>query len=114
MTRVTGPATLRIIFVFFSEGKYSKLCELCDDVNQCKYYGTADAEKRALQCVTQKGAQIAYTTAEAVEQLVKEQPEVGSQIKILCRNGETRDVGTTIEDDCTWRNQPWTLILSKK
>lgn len=94
-----------------SEIQYSNLCTLCEDQTKCKYSNNANPARGPLNCL-KNGADVVYTLAEATLEFFKDSANDRNDYKLLCRDGSTQEITDTI-GDCTWRNQPWTLILSK-
>lgn len=99
----------------FSETRYSNLCELCDNPALCSYNTNDYAPKNALKCLNEKYADVAYTTASAVREYFTGLLENKRlDYALLCRNGQTIPLSDVVDENCTWRNQPWTLVLSNK
>ncbi|GLV43632.1 Transferrin 3 [Carabus blaptoides fortunei] len=91
--------------------RYSKLCKLCDSVESCSY-NNKDLPDNAIQCMKEKNGDLAYTSLQTV--LSKIPDNEWLNYKLLCIDGANVPVGRNIPDHCSWRNQPWPLILARR
>lgn len=87
---------------------------MCDNPSTCEYDNNNNPGWNAMICLTEKNADVAYTTAQAVHEYFTEFPERKQDYKFLCRSGNTQEISNVIDDNCTWRNQPWNFILARK
>ncbi|XP_058829124.1 transferrin-like [Topomyia yanbarensis] len=93
------------------KSKYPKLCELCQNANQCSYdTSTTSHHRAALQCL-RSGGEVAYVSQQdAVEYFVFNN-DIIANYAYLCPNGTLEPVnGNT--SPCSWLTQPWPVIMS--
>lgn len=71
-----------------------------------------DLPDNSLQCLKEKNGDLAFVSLETV--LTKLPTNEWLNYKLLCIDGTYAPVTRNISDHCSWRNQPWPLILSRK
>lgn len=99
--------------------KYSELCELCDDRENCKYSNDLHhGHIGALECLTSKRGKAAYVALEYVHQFfnINENDSSNSSTEksdyqFLCPQGKVQPL--TQSNPCAWIQQPWGLILAR-
>lgn len=121
-----GPWTPEQTFDEKLKKDYASMCRLCDNPHPtvCSYnsqdYGT---QKEALDCLTQKDADVTYIALNYVREYFgldtlsksEEVPKASafySDYKFLCPNKTVQPLDTP--QPCAWIRQPWNAVVARK
>ncbi|XP_011169617.2 transferrin [Solenopsis invicta] len=89
--------------------KYSELCALCDDRENCKYNDDMQHHGHvgALQCLTRGNGKVAYVALKYVQDILKR----NESYQFLCPGGSVLPLSTP--NPCTWLKQPWSVVVAR-
>ncbi|XP_034952143.1 transferrin-like [Chelonus insularis] len=98
---------------------YPELCELCDNKSECKYENNIHhGHMGALECLTSGRGNVAYVAYHYVQQYFNlnqsnPMPLINNPgYQFLCPNGSLQPLTKT--NPCSWIQQPWSVILTRK
>jgi hypothetical protein len=91
--------------------KYSKLCDLCDNVETCSYESSDfTSHRQALECMRKSTNGVTYVALQEAEEFFKDNAEV-YDFKYLCPNSSYQIIANN-DNPCVWSTQPWSVIVS--
>lgn len=92
--------------------RFSRLCELCDNVETCSYEAsTATSHRQALDCMRKSTNGLAYVAREEVQNFFDENADIINDFKYLCPNSSYQVIANN-ERPCVWNTQPWSVVVS--
>jgi Transferrin len=92
--------------------KYSKLCDLCDNVETCSYESsTSTSHRQALECMRKSTNGVTYVALQEAEEFFKDNADIVNDFKYLCPNSSYQVIANN-ESPCVWSTQPWSVIVS--
>lgn len=94
--------------------KYSKLCELCDNVEQCSYNSSSSpsSHQHALECLRKSTNGVTYVSLKEAKDFFDANAEIINDFKYLCPNSSYQVIENNFDNPCVWRTQPWSVIVS--
>lgn len=92
--------------------KYSKLCELCDNVEACTYENKElTSHQQALECMRKSTNGVTYIARQEAEEFFATNADIINDFKYLCPNSSYQVIENN-ESPCVWSTQPWSVIVS--
>lgn len=94
------------------KAKYSKLCDLCDDVEKCSYESLASTSHRqALECMRKSTNGVTYVALQEAQEFFEANADIVNDFKYLCPNNSYQVIANN-ESPCVWYTQPWSVVVS--
>lgn len=94
------------------KGKYSRLCELCDNVETCSYESSSSTSHRqALECMRKSANGVTYVALQEAQEFFEANADIVNEFKYLCPNSSYQVIANN-ESPCVWNTQPWPVIVS--
>ena len=92
--------------------KFPRLCDLCDDSENCSYEASdSTSHRQALECVRKSGNAVTYVALQEAQEFFSVNSDIANQFSFLCPNGSMQHI-TDNARPCVWLSQPWKLIIS--
>lgn len=93
------------------KSKYSNLCELCQNSNECTYdTSTTSNHRAALNCL-RSGGDVTYVSQQDAIEFFDANSDIINSYGFLCPNG-TIEAIIGNNSPCSWLTQPWPVIIS--
>lgn len=93
------------------KSKYSNLCELCQNKDQCSYDSpTVSHHRAALQCL-RNGGNVAYVSQQDAQEFFAFNNDIVNEYGFLCPNGTIEAINGN-NNPCSWLTQPWPVIVA--
>jgi hypothetical protein len=92
--------------------KYSRLCALCDDTDNCSYESsTTTSHRQALECMRKSTNGVTYVALQEATEFFEANADVVNDFKYLCPNSTYQNIADN-DNPCVWYTQPWPMIVS--
>lgn len=92
--------------------KYSRLCELCDDVENCSYEPSpSTSHRQALECMRKSTNGVTYVALQEATEFFEANADIINDFKYLCPNSSYQAIVDN-GNPCVWNTQPWPVIVS--
>uniref|UniRef100_A0A8D8BFS2 Transferrin n=1 Tax=Culex pipiens TaxID=7175 RepID=A0A8D8BFS2_CULPI len=93
------------------KSKYTNLCELCQNKDQCTYDSpTLSHHRAALQCL-RNGGNVAYVSQLDAQEFFAFNNDIVNDYGFLCPNGTIEAINGN-NSPCSWLTQPWPVVMA--